>query len=81
MPRKKSTWWNSKWQTIGQINFEMLYIWQAVPDSWTIIIKQYVRFQVGICPEEFQIDQIYSELFFKLIEWPIYGNGNVIVTV
>ena len=33
-------------------NFDMPYIWQTIPDSWTIAIKQNVWFQVGVCPEK-----------------------------
>ena len=35
------------------INFNMPDIWQTVPDNYTISIKQNVRFQVWICPENF----------------------------
>ena len=41
-------------------------IWQTVPDSQTIIIKQNVRFQVGKCSEKFQLDQI--------LKWPTYDH-------
>ena len=30
-------------------------MWQTVPDSLTITIEQNVLFQVGICPEKFQL--------------------------
>ena len=42
------------------INFNMPDIWQTVPYSWTITTKQNVRFQVGICSENFQLDQIQN---------------------
>ena len=32
-------------------------IWQTMPDSYTITIKQNVRFQVGIFSEKFQLYQ------------------------
>ena len=35
-------------------------IWQTVPDSKTITIKQNVRFKVGKCPEKFQLNQIQN---------------------
>ena len=46
--------------SLGQnsfIYFNIADIWQAVPDSWTLTIKQNVWFQRGICPEKFQLDQ------------------------
>ena len=42
------------------INFNMPDILQTVPDSLTITMKQHVRFQVGICLEKFQLDQIQN---------------------
>ena len=38
----------------------MLDIYYTVPYSWTITIKQNVWFQVGICPEKFQLDKIQN---------------------
>ena len=35
-------------------------IWQTFPGSLTITIEQNVWFQVGICPEKFQLDQIQN---------------------
>ena len=35
-------------------------IWQPMPDSWTINMKQNVLFQVGIWPESFYFDQIQN---------------------
>ena len=42
------------------ISFNMPDILQTVPDSLTVTMKQNVRFQVGICPEKFQLDQIQN---------------------
>ena len=28
-----------------------------MPDKWTITVKQNVWFQIGICPENFQLEQ------------------------
>ena len=42
------------------INFDMLDIWQAVQDGSTFTMKQNVLFQVGICLEKFQLDQIQN---------------------
>ena len=36
----------------------MPYVLQTVPDSQTITIKPNMRFQVGICTEKVQLDQI-----------------------
>ena len=35
-------------------------IWQTKPDSYTVTIKQNVRFQVGIHPEKCQLGQIQN---------------------
>ena len=35
-------------------------IWQSVPDSLTITIKQNVWYQGGICPEICQLNQIFD---------------------
>ena len=37
------------------INFNMPDIWQTVADSWSITINQNVHFEVGICPEKFNL--------------------------
>ena len=42
-------------------NFNMRDIWRTVPDSWTITVKQNVRFQVEICSENFQLEQIKND--------------------
>ena len=42
----------------AMINFNMPDIWQTVPDSLNSTVKENVRFQVGIYPEKFQLDQI-----------------------
>ena len=47
-----------KWPTI--INFNIPDIWQTLPDSQTITMKQNVQFQVRIFPELFQLDQIHN---------------------
>ena len=49
-----------KWPTIRNtvINFNMPGIWQTMPESSTM--KQNVRFQVEICPEQFQLHQIQN---------------------
>ena len=44
-------------------------IWQNVPDSLTITIKQNVRFQVGICSEKFQLDQIKNGRLSAIINF------------
>ena len=45
------------WPTI--INFDKHDIWQTMLDScpYQVLEKQNVRFQVGICPEKFKLDQ------------------------
>ena len=35
------------------INFNMPDMWQTMPDSWTITIKQNERCQAGVCSEIF----------------------------
>ena len=45
-------------------------IWRTVPDSQTITVynyNKYVRFQVGICPEKFQLDQIQNSRLSAII--------------
>ena len=44
----------------AKITFNMPDIWQTKPDSYTVTIKQNVRFQVGIYPEKCQLDQIQN---------------------
>ena len=44
-------------------------IWQTVPDSWIITIKQNVRFQGGICPEKFQLYQIQHGRLVAIIDF------------
>ena len=35
--------------------------WKTVPDRYTITIEQNVQFQVGICCEKYQLDQIEND--------------------
>ena len=51
------------------INFNMPDIGRTVPDSWTITIKQNVRFQVGICSENLQLEQIQNGLLSAIIKF------------
>ena len=44
-------------------------IWQTVSDSLTITIKQNVRFQVGICHETLQLDQIQNGRLSAIINF------------
>ena len=43
-------------------------IWQDVPDSKTITIKQNVRFHVRICSGNVQLKQTQN------LKWPIIGH-------
>ena len=43
-------------------------ILKTVLDSLTIIMKQNVLFQVGICPEQFQLDQIHNGRLEAIID-------------
>ena len=51
------------------INFDMPDIWQTVPDSSTITIKQNVRFQVGMCSENVQLEQIQNGRLSAIINF------------
>ena len=44
-------------------------ILQTVPYSYTITTKQNVRFQVGICSENFQLDQIKNGRLSAIINF------------
>ena len=60
------------------INFNLPDIWQTVPDSWTINIKQNVRFQVGICSEKFQLDQIKNSWLSAIINYNMPDNWQTV---
>ena len=47
---------------------------QPVPDSQTICMKQKVRFQVGICPEKNQLDQIQNGRLSVIIGFNIMSD-------
>ena len=47
-------------QPLAIINFTMPDIWQDVPDSKTITIKQNVRFHVRICSGNVPLEQIQN---------------------
>ena len=57
-----------KWPTI--INFNMPDIWQTLPDSQTITMKQNVQFQVRIFLELFQLDQIHNFIILRFLTCP-----------
>ena len=44
-------------------------IWQTVPDSYTITMKQNLRFEGGICPEKYQLDQIQNGQLTAIIDY------------
>ena len=47
--------------------FNMHDIWQTVPDSYTITIKQNVQFQGGICSKKFKLDQLKNGRLVAII--------------
>ena len=51
---------------------------KTVPDSETIIMKQIVRLQGGICPEKCQLDQIQNDRLETIID---FNMGNIRKTV
>ena len=42
-----------------------------MPDKWTITVKQNVWFQIGICPENFQLEQIQNGRHAAIIDFNI----------
>ena len=44
-----------------ELTYGMLDIWETVPDSWTISIKQNVQFQVGYTLKNFNLSVLKME--------------------
>ena len=51
---------------------------QTMPDSYTMTIKKNVQYQVGICPEKCQLDQIHNGQLDAVID---FNMGNIWKTV